>query len=169
MLVPIQIVGKEEIRISRCKHKKIFLENIESVIKMRVRIQKMLASTDEPLSLPRHKNQYQSLEKFQHWEQLSEIFFLTFGNLKLTIQKLIYLISQLSYLGPIDGSKEYLKYIWYYQRYQPKYQISKTRTIILHNITQQMQGLIKKRKKSNYFLVCFQVNICVLVMMEMQY
>ncbi len=29
MLVPIQISGKEEIRISRCKHKKIFLENIK--------------------------------------------------------------------------------------------------------------------------------------------
>jgi hypothetical protein len=44
-LVPIQISGKEEIRISRgitrCKHKKVFLENI----KMRVRVQKMLDPT----------------------------------------------------------------------------------------------------------------------------
>ncbi|CAF3399208.1 unnamed protein product [Rotaria sp. Silwood1] len=41
---------------------------------------------------------------------------------------------------PIDGSKEYLKYVWYYQRYQPKYQISNNRTILLSNITEQMQG-----------------------------
>jgi hypothetical protein len=44
--VPIQISGKEEIRISRaitrCKHKKIFLENIKSVITMRVRVGKIL-------------------------------------------------------------------------------------------------------------------------------
>lgn len=45
------------------------------------------------------------------------------------------------YKGPIDGSQKYLKYIWYYQRYQPKYQISTNRTIILNNITEQMQGL----------------------------
>ncbi len=35
-LAPIQISGKEEVRISiainRCKHKKIFLENIKNVI-----------------------------------------------------------------------------------------------------------------------------------------
>ncbi|CAF4239525.1 unnamed protein product, partial [Adineta steineri] len=41
---------------------------------------------------------------------------------------------------PINGSQKYLKYTWYYQRYQPKYQISNNRTIILRNITEQMQG-----------------------------
>ncbi|CAF1252808.1 unnamed protein product [Rotaria magnacalcarata] len=41
---------------------------------------------------------------------------------------------------PIDGSKEFLKYVWYYQRYQPRYQISNNRTILLSNITEQMQG-----------------------------
>ncbi|CAF0886521.1 unnamed protein product [Adineta steineri] len=41
---------------------------------------------------------------------------------------------------PINGSHKYLKYTWYYQRYQPKYQISNNRTIILRNITEQMQG-----------------------------
>jgi hypothetical protein len=49
MLVPIQINRKEEIRISRaitrCKHKKIFLENIKNVINMRARVQKMLDRT----------------------------------------------------------------------------------------------------------------------------
>lgn len=44
-------------------------------------------------------------------------------------------------LGPIDGSKTYLKYFWYYERYQPKYQISNHRTIVLNNITESMQGL----------------------------
>ncbi|CAF3988024.1 unnamed protein product [Rotaria magnacalcarata] len=42
--------------------------------------------------------------------------------------------------SPIDGSKEFLKYVWYYQRYQPRYQISNNRTILLSNITEQMQG-----------------------------
>jgi hypothetical protein len=37
----MQISGKEEIRISRCKRKKIFLENIKSVIKMQARVHKM--------------------------------------------------------------------------------------------------------------------------------
>jgi len=55
---------------------------------------------------------------------------------------LIYLF--FCYLGPIDGSEKYLKYIWYYQRYQPKYQISNNRTIVLNNITEQMQGLNKE-------------------------
>ncbi|CAF3984314.1 unnamed protein product [Adineta steineri] len=41
---------------------------------------------------------------------------------------------------PINGSQKYLKYTWYYQRYQPKYQISNNRTITLRNITEQMQG-----------------------------
>ncbi len=49
VLVPIQINGKGEIRISReitrCKHKKIFLENIKSVIKMPVRVRKMVDPT----------------------------------------------------------------------------------------------------------------------------
>jgi hypothetical protein len=44
-LVPIEISGKEEIRISRCGHKKLFLKNITSVNKMRIRIQKMLDLT----------------------------------------------------------------------------------------------------------------------------
>jgi hypothetical protein len=47
-LVPIQIIGKEEIRISGCKHKKVFLENIKSVIKMRIQVAKMLDSAAEP-------------------------------------------------------------------------------------------------------------------------
>ncbi len=51
-----------------------------------------------------------------------------------------------SYSGPIDGSEKYLKYIWYYQRYQPKYQISNNRTIILSNITEQMQGLDQQKQ-----------------------
>jgi len=49
VLVPIQINGKEEIRISRaitrCKHKNIFLENIKNVSKMRVRVRKLLSPT----------------------------------------------------------------------------------------------------------------------------
>ncbi len=44
-LVPIQISRKEEIRIFGCEHKKIFLENIKSVIKMRVQVQKILEPT----------------------------------------------------------------------------------------------------------------------------
>jgi hypothetical protein len=34
----MQIIGKEEIRISRCKYKKIFLQNINGVIKIQVRV-----------------------------------------------------------------------------------------------------------------------------------
>ncbi|CAF0732958.1 unnamed protein product [Adineta ricciae] len=41
---------------------------------------------------------------------------------------------------PIDGSEEYLKYTWYYQRYRPKYEISHNRTIVFTNITEQIQG-----------------------------
>lgn len=56
-------------------------------------------------------------------------------------------------LGPIDGSEEYLKYTWYYQRYQPKYEISHNRTIVFTNITDQMQGFVLEEKGSMKLIV----------------
>ena len=64
---------------------------------------------------------------------------------------MIKFLQQIHILGPIDGSKEFLKYVWYYQRYQPKYQISNKRTILLSNITEKMQGWINKFRKEKKF------------------
>ncbi|CAF0788805.1 unnamed protein product [Didymodactylos carnosus] len=83
--------------------------------------------------------------------------------------------------SPIDGDRYYLLYSWYYNRIQPKFQITKSRTFFIYNITEQMQGiyichaddgseklefemtLTIDKKNSTQFMILLSIGIVLLV------